>query len=86
MKAKLLFQLCLVLIAITTVGCREKSSPTQEESTQQTEVPKQSTPEQAGPEKTSTENIMSVTAIIVVLCIIFVIGYIIFTQIRYKRR
>lgn len=37
-------------------------------------------------EKTSTENTMSVTAIIVVLCIIFVIGYIIFTQIRYKRR
>ncbi len=55
MKAKFILGICLVLVAVTAMGCRKKTPAPQEESIQQKEVLEQPTAEQAAPDKPATE-------------------------------
>ncbi len=55
MKAKFILGICLVLAAVTAMGCRKKMPAPQEESIQQEEVLEQPTAEQAASDKPATE-------------------------------
>ncbi len=55
MKAKFILGICLVLVAVTAMGCRKKTPAPQEESIQQEEVLEQPTAEQAALDKAATE-------------------------------
>jgi len=58
MKAKCLLGICLMLAAMTALGCRKKAQPLPEESkleTKASEQPTQPTVEQAAPDQTATQ-------------------------------
>ena len=60
MKAKCLFGICLVFVAMTAKGCRKKSPSRPEASMQQIEASEQSTAEQATSDKPATQELVAV--------------------------